>query len=173
MCNTVYTFLNRVLCITSIEVAFILTHTSGLFPVSKAAIDVGVEEFEILSPDEASSSQQMWAQPQHVVQLPATEITFVAGQRGSRKIMCDGYTFICAKTKHQRKYWVCGKQRSRNCKARLITDVDETMFLLRQSVHTHDPQPSRGAVLQMVDESEMASRSLLCDQDQLSESGYI
>lgn len=64
-------------------------------------------------------------------------VHFVPGQRGARKIYCDGFTYICAKTSKKRKYWVCAKQRSRNCKARLITDADETVFVRRNQQHIH------------------------------------
>lgn len=64
-------------------------------------------------------------------------VRFVTGQRGARKIYCDGFSYICAKASKKRKYWVCAKQRSRNCKARLITDAAETEFILRNQQHIH------------------------------------
>lgn len=64
-------------------------------------------------------------------------IRYVIGQRGARKIVSDGFSYICAKSGKNRKYWVCAKQRSRNCKARLITDSEETFFLLRNRDHNH------------------------------------
>lgn len=71
-----------------------------------------------------------------IVALDST-VHFVTGQRGARKICCDGFSYICAKSSKNRKYWVCAKQRSRNCKARLITDADETVFVLRNQQHIH------------------------------------
>lgn len=65
------------------------------------------------------------------------DIRYVTGQRGARKIVSGGYSYICAKSGKNRKYWVCAKQRSRNCKARLITDSDETFFTLRNRLHNH------------------------------------
>lgn len=70
-------------------------------------------------------------------------IHYVTGQRGSRKIVCDGYSYICAKVNDDRKYWVCAKQRSRNCKARLITNGNETVFIRRNQVHNHSPEHSK------------------------------
>lgn len=64
-------------------------------------------------------------------------IRFVVGQRGSRKIVCGGFSYICAKVNGDRKYWVCAKQRSRNCKARLITNGDESIFIRRNQEHNH------------------------------------
>lgn len=70
-------------------------------------------------------------------------IQYVEGQRGSRKMVCGGYSYICAKVKKGRKYWVCAKQRSRNCKARLITDVEEIKFYTRNLLHNHAMDVSR------------------------------
>lgn len=68
-------------------------------------------------------------------------ITYGTGQRGSRKMICNGYSYICAKVKKGRKYWVCAKQRSKNCKARLITDEEEEEFCVRNVVHNHVTDP--------------------------------
>lgn len=70
-------------------------------------------------------------------------IHYVTGQRGSRKIVHEGFSYICAKSNTKRKYWVCGKQRSRNCKARVITDLDETFFIRRNQLHNHGPDHSK------------------------------
>ncbi|XP_059220137.1 uncharacterized protein LOC131995386 [Stomoxys calcitrans] len=64
-------------------------------------------------------------------------INYVKGQRGSRKMVCGGFSYICAKIKKGRKYWVCSKQRSRNCKARIITDLEEAEFYTRNLTHNH------------------------------------
>lgn len=66
-------------------------------------------------------------------------VQYVMGQRGSRKIFHEGYTYFCAKTHFNRKYWVCAKQRSRNCKARVITDANESFYLCRNQQHNHEP----------------------------------
>lgn len=65
------------------------------------------------------------------------DVSYVTGQRGSRKIVCGGYSYICAKINGDRKYWVCAKQRSRKCKARMITNADETVFVRRNQEHNH------------------------------------
>lgn len=70
------------------------------------------------------------------------EITYVIGQRGSRKIVCGGHSYICAKVNGDRKYWVCAKQRSKNCKARLITNKDETNLVIRNEQHNHQSEHS-------------------------------
>ncbi|XP_055304413.1 modifier of mdg4-like isoform X16 [Sitodiplosis mosellana] len=67
-------------------------------------------------------------------------IHYVTGQRGARKIVCGGFSYICAKINGDRKYWVCAKQRSRNCKARLITNGNETVFIRRNQSHNHNSE---------------------------------
>lgn len=67
-------------------------------------------------------------------------VRYITGQRGSRKIVCEGYSYICAKTNGDRKYWVCAKQRSRKCKARLITNANETVFIRRNQDHNHNSE---------------------------------
>lgn len=69
-------------------------------------------------------------------------IHYVTGQRGARKIVCGGFSYICAKINGDRKYWVCAKQRSRNCKARLITNSTETIFIRRNQSHNHNSENS-------------------------------
>lgn len=59
------------------------------------------------------------------------------GQRGAPKILYDNYSYICAKKIKDRRYWVCAKQRSRKCKARLITDENGALFLVKNTFHNH------------------------------------
>uniref|UniRef100_A0A1B0GN78 FLYWCH-type domain-containing protein n=1 Tax=Phlebotomus papatasi TaxID=29031 RepID=A0A1B0GN78_PHLPP len=59
--------------------------------------------------------------------------TYVVGQRGTPKILYEGFTYICTKSIKNRKYWVCSKQRSRGCRARIITDYDETELITRNN----------------------------------------
>lgn len=73
-------------------------------------------------------------------------VRYVTGQRGSRKIVFEGYSYICAKTNGDRKYWVCAKQRSRKCKARLITNAPETVFIRRNQEHNHPSEHSRAVL---------------------------
>ena len=68
------------------------------------------------------------------------EYTFITGQRGAPKILYDGFSYICAKVFNQRKYWVCSKQRSRNCKARLITDREGRLEVSKNVYHNHAPE---------------------------------
>ncbi|XP_055616844.1 modifier of mdg4-like isoform X12 [Toxorhynchites rutilus septentrionalis] len=65
--------------------------------------------------------------------------TYVTGQRGAPKIVFGEFSYVCAKHLKNRKYWICAKQRSRNCKARLITDSEDKMFIARNINHNHPP----------------------------------
>lgn len=62
-------------------------------------------------------------------------VTFIVGQRGRPKLIYNGYSYFCAKTLHDKKYWVCSKQRSRKCKGRLITTSEAVE--LRNFAHSH------------------------------------
>lgn len=79
--------------------------------------------------------------------LPPQETTkaqysFITGQRGAPKILYDGFSYICAKQCNDRKYWVCAKQRSRNCKARLITARNGRLEVSKNVYHNHGPENS-------------------------------
>lgn len=66
--------------------------------------------------------------------------SFVTGQRGAPKILYQGFSYICAKICNERKYWVCAKQRSRNCKARLITGQNGRLEVSKNVCHNHVPE---------------------------------
>jgi hypothetical protein len=68
------------------------------------------------------------------------QYTFITGQRGAPKILYDGFSYICAKQSNERKYWVCAKQRSRNCKARLITGRNGRLEVSKNVYHNHEPE---------------------------------
>lgn len=62
------------------------------------------------------------------------------GQRGKLQIMHDGYTYCCAKLIRDRGYWVCSKEKSRKCRARLISDNSTGSLKIKKSDHTHEPE---------------------------------
>ena len=101
----------------------------------------------MLFPDNKSDIGEMkifWA----VIPPPddgETHYTFTVGQRGAPKIIYEGFSFICAKVCNNRKYWVCAKQRSRNCKARLITAKSGKMEVSRNVYHNHGPDAEPGS----------------------------
>jgi hypothetical protein len=76
--------------------------------------------------------------------------SFVMGQRGSPKMLFDGFSYICAKQCNDRKYWVCGKQRSKNCKARLVTDKDGSLQVSKNVYHNHAPESNPTTAQQCV-----------------------
>lgn len=83
------------------------------------------------------AAQDYWVEL--LADKPAVNFTYVTGQRGKLKILFDDHTYICVKHLKNRKYWTCGKQRSQACRARLITDSDNTMLLARHVEHNHPP----------------------------------
>lgn len=64
-------------------------------------------------------------------------VQYERGQRGAKKLIYCGHAYVCAKVKKLRKYWICAKQRSKNCKARIVTNLDESQFSMRNMTHTH------------------------------------
>lgn len=75
-------------------------------------------------------------------------------------MVCGGYSYICANIKRGRKYWVCAKQRSKNCKARLITDMDEVEFNSRNITHNHASDVNLIKQLKVLKEDVSAHRHL-------------
>ncbi|XP_053697225.1 modifier of mdg4-like isoform X8 [Sabethes cyaneus] len=65
--------------------------------------------------------------------------TYITGQRGAPKILYSGFSYVCAKHIKNRKYWICAKQRSKNCKARIITDSEDKLFITKNLTHNHMP----------------------------------
>ncbi|CRK91948.1 CLUMA_CG005563, isoform AJ [Clunio marinus] len=86
------------------------------------------------------------------------EYTFITGQRGNPKILYDGFSYICAKLCNDRKYWVCAKQRSRNCKARLITSANGRLEVSKNVYHNHPPEAfsseAKKCIIESISDSE-------------------
>lgn len=86
------------------------------------------------------------------------EYSFVTGQRGAPKILYDGFSYICAKHCNERKYWVCAKQRSRNCKARLITGRKGQLEVSKNVYHNHGPETTsidaQKCIIETIEESD-------------------
>lgn len=85
----------------------------------------------------------------------------MTGQRGAPKILYDGFSYICAKQSNERKYWVCAKQRSRNCKARLITGNEGKMHVSKNVYHNHGPEARRDdtvakCIIETIEEVELS-----------------
>lgn len=66
------------------------------------------------------------------------KVYYINGQRGSRKMICGDYSYVCASVHGNRKYWICAKQRSKNCRARIVTDLEEVQFFAKNLNHNHN-----------------------------------
>ncbi|XP_063705202.1 modifier of mdg4-like isoform X29 [Culicoides brevitarsis] len=69
-----------------------------------------------------------------------TPIKITFSQRGNPQIMHHGFTYCCAKVIREKGYWVCNKERSRKCRARLISDSNTGLVRVKQPDHTHKPE---------------------------------
>lgn len=99
-------------------------------------------EYRIVSLEKGS----VWAINPPTSAEQTKNYSFVKGQRGAPKMIYDGYSYICAKQINEKKYWVCGKQRSKKCKARLISDKDGKLQVTKNAIyHNHPPESSTTA----------------------------
>lgn len=62
------------------------------------------------------------------------------GQRGKPQILFNGFTYCCAKLIRDRGYWVCSREKSRKCRARLISDSSTGLINVKKTEHTHEPE---------------------------------
>ncbi|XP_055595720.1 modifier of mdg4-like isoform X32 [Uranotaenia lowii] len=102
----------------------------------------GTESYtEGTSTDQAAQDASYWMEaiPEETLFHSNPPFTYVTGQRGAPKIVYEGFSYVCAKHLKNRKYWICGKQRSRSCRARLITDSEDKLFIVRNVNHNHGP----------------------------------
>uniref|UniRef100_A0A336LHZ9 CSON002388 protein n=1 Tax=Culicoides sonorensis TaxID=179676 RepID=A0A336LHZ9_CULSO len=60
--------------------------------------------------------------------LKGIQVKTIFSQRKKPKIILDGHTFCCAKLIRERGYWVCSKEKSKKCRARLISDTIQYYF---------------------------------------------
>ncbi|EAT37408.1 AAEL010576-PE [Aedes aegypti] len=82
---------------------------------------------------------------QYLVKLEQEiHISTVIGQRGSTKLLIEGYTYIVNKRSNGKRYWGCAKAVPFRCRARLITDdcnfYDVTF---KNLVHNHLPNETK------------------------------
>lgn len=75
--------------------------------------------------------------------LDGMPVKALLGQRGKPQILHDGFTYCCAKLIRDRGYWVCSKEKSRKCRARLISDSGRGTLKVKNSKHTHEPEYDR------------------------------
>lgn len=65
-------------------------------------------------------------------------VRVVIGQRGRPKIIYHGFSYCCAKIIKNRAYWVCSKEKSKKCKARLISDTYKGELMVKYNIHNHE-----------------------------------
>lgn len=73
------------------------------------------------------------------VSLPDNKLTFVSGQRGTPKLVIDGYSFVRNKCNVKHLYWRCSKMRSTKCKAKAVTTRADQKLSVTQPNHNHEP----------------------------------
>ena len=66
-------------------------------------------------------------------------LTFVSGQRGSAKLVFDGYSYVRNKGNFTTTYWRCSKMRSKKCKAKIVTNRADNKVSVTHNVHNHAP----------------------------------
>lgn len=71
----------------------------------------------------------------------STPLTFRAGQRGSRLLEVEGYTYVKNRTTDTKTYWICARKGGGKCQLRAVTIlVDGVERLVSQpGVHYHPP----------------------------------
>lgn len=62
----------------------------------------------------------------------------VSGQRGSPKLVVDGYSFTLNKRRKGKSYWCCAMVRMKRCKARIATDSTSERTKITYDQHTHE-----------------------------------
>lgn len=67
------------------------------------------------------------------------ELIFVSGQRGTPKLIVDGYSFIRNKGNFKTTYWRCSKLRTLGCKAKVVTNKDDNKVSITTPGHCHMP----------------------------------
>lgn len=83
--------------------------------------------------DGALDGQQ---QQQHVHLL-----RFVRGNKGNPKMLYNGYAYFKNNARDAKTYWLCARNRSQKCKARIITLDGSRELVLKNQWHNHEQEP--------------------------------
>lgn len=70
-------------------------------------------------------------------------LIYVSGQRGSPKLVVQGYSFIRNKGNKTTTYWRCSRAKMKNCKAKVVTNRDSNKICLTNPEHNHPPDFSQ------------------------------
>lgn len=69
-------------------------------------------------------------------------VVFVSGQRGTPKLVVEGYSFVRNRGNSLKTYWRCSKMRSNHCKAKVVTSKGKTRICVKNK-HNHSPDYSQ------------------------------
>lgn len=68
-------------------------------------------------------------------------VVFVSGQRGTPKLVVEGYSYVRNRGSASKTYWRCSKMRSNHCKAKVVTNKDK--MCVKNQKHNHAPDYSQ------------------------------
>ncbi|XP_063705194.1 modifier of mdg4-like isoform X21 [Culicoides brevitarsis] len=86
----------------------------------------------------ATTDQGQEAQDRKMRKLPvAINIKVINGSKGKPKLVHNGFSYFQNNSYLGNTYWLCSKNRSLKCKARIIQN-QQNMFFVKNSQHCHD-----------------------------------
>lgn len=70
-----------------------------------------------------------------------TTLTFRPGQRGSRLLEVEGYTYVKNRVTDTKTYWICARKGAEKCQLRAVTQVVDGVerLISKPGVHEHPP----------------------------------
>uniref|UniRef100_A0A182IYE6 FLYWCH-type domain-containing protein n=1 Tax=Anopheles atroparvus TaxID=41427 RepID=A0A182IYE6_ANOAO len=72
----------------------------------------------------------------------ALDIRMETGSKGRPKLVLDGYSFFRNNSNNNKTYWLCSKNRTIKCRARIITIDECSGMILKNQTHNHPPTDS-------------------------------
>lgn len=82
-----------------------------------------------------------WHQPHQ-----AHRLRFVRGSKGKPKMLLNGYAYFRNNAYDDKTYWLCSRNRSLKCKARLITLHSKRELIVKNQRHNHSREPDEMVV---------------------------
>uniref|UniRef100_A0A2M4B0D9 FLYWCH-type domain-containing protein n=1 Tax=Anopheles triannulatus TaxID=58253 RepID=A0A2M4B0D9_9DIPT len=61
------------------------------------------------------------------------------GTKGRPKLVMGGYAFFRNNSARNKTYWLCSRNRTIKCKARIITLDGSAGMILKNQIHNHPP----------------------------------
>lgn len=71
----------------------------------------------------------------------ALNVTITTGSKGKPKLIFNGYSFFQNNNNQKATYWLCSRNRSLRCKARIVTKNDGVYYITNDD-HNHLPDTS-------------------------------